>query len=336
MKPDLFLHLGDTFYADQLPSGKSLPDGFDVVGKARIDYGFWAAEPHFREFAEKVPLLAIWDDHDLGKNDAGADFPQRAQMEELFLDFFGVAVDDPRRKRTGVYFSRTLGPPGQRVQIILLDTRSFRTPLHEDTRPKEEIRASGSTGKYMPTANSVETLLGDKQWAWLNAQLKVDAEVRVLGSSIQVFGPNKGIESWANFPHERKRLLRLLEENRASGLVLLSGDVHYAEMSLFSEGPYPLYELTSSNLATNETDWGEEFNKKGRILGGFYKRNFGLLSIDWAGKDTKLTLSARDDQGSIAFERVVPLAELQFDRGISPPRADPSDPQAAPVKTGNP
>ena len=39
------------------------------------------------------------------------------------------------------------------------------------------------------------------------------------------------VESWGHFPRERRRLLSLLEETRPRGALLLSGDVHYAELA---------------------------------------------------------------------------------------------------------
>jgi alkaline phosphatase D len=76
-----------------------------------------------------VPVLAVWDDHDYGANDAGAEYPMKAESQRMFLDFFGVAGDSPRRRRPGIYDARVFGPPGRRVQVILLDLRYFRSPF---------------------------------------------------------------------------------------------------------------------------------------------------------------------------------------------------------------
>ena len=73
-------------------------------------------------------------------------------------------------------------------------------------------------------------MLGDDQWRWLEGQLDGSmASMHVVVSSIQVLTTNPVIESWGHFPRERERLLRLL--SGVPGLVILSGDVHHAEIS---------------------------------------------------------------------------------------------------------
>ena len=71
----------------------------------------------------RLPMVAIWDDHDYGLNDAGAEFVKRDEAKQLFLDFYSVPQSDARRSRNGLYTSYSYGPLEQRVQIILLDQR---------------------------------------------------------------------------------------------------------------------------------------------------------------------------------------------------------------------
>jgi len=78
---------------------------------------------------DSCPVLAIWDDHDYGANDAGADFPMREVSQQLFLDFWNVPLDSARRAHPGVYDSWMIGPAEHQVQILLLDTRYFCDPF---------------------------------------------------------------------------------------------------------------------------------------------------------------------------------------------------------------
>src|SRR5581483_9802608 len=107
-KPELLLLLGDNIYADLDKTRKVTPE---VI---REKYDTLARLPGFRKLRAACPILATWDDHDFGKNDAGADFPLKDESQKLFLDFFGVPPDDPRRTRKGVYHSAVVGPPGKR------------------------------------------------------------------------------------------------------------------------------------------------------------------------------------------------------------------------------
>ena len=50
--------------------------------------------PGYQAICEQVPVLATWDDHDYGQNDAGGDSLYKEQAKALFLDFWG----HPRRR----------------------------------------------------------------------------------------------------------------------------------------------------------------------------------------------------------------------------------------------
>jgi hypothetical protein len=55
-------------------------------------------------------------------------------------------------------------------------------------------------GRYLPNTDPEATILGAKQWAWFEEQLRVPAQVRIIGSSIQVVDEDVRGEKWANFP----------------------------------------------------------------------------------------------------------------------------------------
>src|SRR5205814_8880957 len=138
---------------------------------------------------------------------------------------------------------KVFGPPDKSVQIILLDMRYFRGPL------KKKAKSIPGEGQYLPSTDKTSSMLGEAQWQWLEEQLKVPAKVRLLVSSIQMVAEDHGHEKWMNMPHERERFYKLLKDSGASGLIVLSGDRHLAELSLMDAGiGYPLYDLTSSGL----------------------------------------------------------------------------------------
>ena len=76
----------------------------------------------------------MWDDHDYGLNDAGAEFMGKDESKRQFLTFFGEPSGSPRWQRPGVYDAKIFGPPGKRVQVILLDGRYNRSPLKKGKR----------------------------------------------------------------------------------------------------------------------------------------------------------------------------------------------------------
>lgn len=306
-KPELFVMLGDNIYGDTEDM---------AVLKAKWD--LFGQQPGYQKLKETCPVIATWDDHDYGGNDAGVEYPKKKESQQLFLDFFGVPASDPRRTREGVYGSEVHGPVGQRVQIILLDTRYFRSPLLKTGYVKGEV-GEGRRGIYAPQNDPTTTLLGEAQWAWFKEQLLVPAEVRIIASSIQAVADENGWEIWGNFPHERTRLFQLIRDTRASGVVLLSGDRHSAEISRLDPAiaGYPIFDVTSSSLnapSGNKTKAGTRFaNEMNRYRVGltYFDTNYGMILIDWAEADPVLRLQVCDEQGGVVLQQRVRLSELQ-------------------------
>ena len=172
-QPELFLFAGDNVYGD-VRDGENVPEAGLIDGLVHA-YGQAARIRDLATLRATVPHLATWDDHDYGKNDAGADFASRAQAQRLFLQFWDVPPGDARAGREGVYHAETYGPAGQRVQVILLDTRYFRSPL----RPTDQRGAPGKE-RYLPDDDPGKTMLGDAQWAWLAERLREPADLRVV------------------------------------------------------------------------------------------------------------------------------------------------------------
>ncbi|HEY8241295.1 MAG TPA: alkaline phosphatase D family protein, partial [Kiritimatiellia bacterium] len=250
-------------------------------------------------------FLATWDDHDYGANDGGADFAERAASRDIFLDFWEIPADAPRRGHDGVYDVQMFGPPGKRVQVILLDTRYFRSPLARDPD------LSPDQGRYKPSDDPAATMLGDEQWKWLEAQLREPADLRLLVSSIQVLSDEHHFEKWGNLPRERQRLLDLLRDTKAAGVIILSGDRHRAEISLLNEGvPYPLYDVTASALNMSHPIDKPEPNslRQGELV---MDNNFGLLTIDWNKADPEINIQLRDLSDKVRVESSASLKVLR-------------------------
>lgn len=292
-QPDLFVFLGDNVYADT-----------NDMNALRATYAKLAAQPGFQRLRKSIPILATWDDHDYGTNDTGSENPTRAESQQVFLDFWNVPKDSPRRKREGVYSSEIYGPPGKRLQIILLDTRYFRSPL--------KSAKEGTDENYVPNTDPNATLLGDAQWAWLEQQLMVPAQIRIIGSSIQVVAEDHGAEKWANFPNERKKLFDLIWNTRVTGPFFISGDMHLAELSVMNgDAGFPLYDLTSSSLNWSERNWRPLDPNRHRVATMNVGDNFGLIIIDWNRTDPLIRLQIRDDEGDIMIQQKITVQLLR-------------------------
>ncbi len=258
-RPDTFVWLGDNIYGDT-DDMQTMADKYAKLG----------AMPGYGRLRDSARILYIWDDHDYGKNDAGREWLLKDAAKKVMLDFFGEPADSPRRQRDGNYDSVTLGPDGRRVQFVLLDTRSFRSPLERD--PDADRKT------YVGDTSPEATILGEAQWAWLEEVLTEPAEVRVICTSIQLLADGHRFEKWANFPRERERLLDLLKD--VPDAIVLSGDRHSGEMSLYAYADSRvLPEITASALNQNRGAQDEPNRYRAGPL--VTDANFGTLTIDW-------------------------------------------------------
>ncbi|MFM8392386.1 MAG: alkaline phosphatase D family protein [Acidobacteriota bacterium] len=293
--PQLFLFIGDNIYGDT-----------EDMAEMRDKYRQLAEIPEFARLRRAVPIMATWDDHDYGLNDGGAEFTQRDASQREFQDFWGVPTGSPLRKRAGVYDAAIFGPAGNRVQIILLDTRYHRSPL------KRRPEGMPGVGRYVADETPGKTMLGEEQWRWLEEELRRPAELRLIASSIQVIPEDHGWEKWMNLPGERERLFQLIRRTAASGVIFLSGDRHLAELSMMDGGVgYPLYDLTASGLNNASHAWRPYEVNRHRVGTMNWGDNFGLVTIDWRQSDPVISLQIRDLDGDINIQRKIRLSTLR-------------------------
>lgn len=217
--PSHLILLGDNIYADsKITFGQFLSATPSVIEK---EYQRLEADEGFNTVLQQIGgwehVYATWDDHDYGLNNGDKSFKFKNESLKSFLEFFHQKIDPQILTRGGVYSSSLINITSAtgkvfQVKVLLLDTRFFKDPRHV------------SDGDF----------LGEVQWEWLESELLNDrtADVILLGSSIQILPTQKIVEeSWSIFPHARERLLRLVSLSPCLNVILLSGDVHMAEVS---------------------------------------------------------------------------------------------------------
>lgn len=137
------------------------------------------------------------------------------------------------------------------VAVFLLDVRSNKSPWKK------------GHDKYFKDYDS--DLLGEHQWVWLEQSLRNSrATVNIIVSGIQVhaerFFDGNEAEEWSLLPTEQHRLYQAILKSNVSAPILLSGDVHMAEIMrrdckrpLSNEQPRALFEVTTSGMTHS---WG--------------------------------------------------------------------------------
>lgn len=269
--PDLWVWSGDIIYGDS-------PD-YETL---RSTYTLLLEQPGYRALVGSVPVVGVWDDHDYGLGQGGADFSGKEASRRAILEFLEEPAESSRWTQPGIYTSYRFGVGAQSVHLILLDVRFNREPPGPDA-----------------------DMLGPAQWQWLAAELqeRPAARATLIVSGTQVLAQEHRWEKWADYPRARARLLELARAH--PGLVLfISGDRHIGELTRTTDDGSALFDITSSGLTHPWSDFPGEPNS-GRVGTVVTVRHFGLLIADWAQR--KLVVQLIDERGLPVLEHELPL-----------------------------
>ncbi len=246
--PDLFVHLGDTIYADgPLREEVPLDDGTmwrnlvtpakakvaETLDEYRGNHLYNRLDDHYRRFAGQVAQLVMWDDHEVRDNwfhdqilPEESPYTEKrvavlaARARQAFLENYPVTM--ARNADALIYRSIRFGPA---VEVFALDMRSHR---------------SANNGNLQAAAGADTHLLGDRQARWLadaltrsTAAWKIVAADMPLGIVV-AHQPGRH-EAVANGDDGAARgreieiatLLRTLKERRVRNVVWITADVHY-------------------------------------------------------------------------------------------------------------
>ena len=297
--PELFIFLGDNIYGDT-EDMQTLTNKYKKIG----------ANPHFKALKQNTPIIATWDDHDFGENDAGKEYPQKEASKDIMLDFWGEPKSSKRRfQKDGIYTSYMYGEGKERIHVILLDLRFNRDAINSVSNWRYLTeRKPKNMGPYSPHEDLKASMLGKSQWKWLEEELKKPAALKIIGSSLQLIPEFSGWEAWANYPGDKTKLLGLIQQHKVNGVMIMSGDTHWGEISKFDEAmPYPLWEVTSSGLTE---EWKDVSPNKHRYGQYSNKVNYGFLEVDWDQVDPVIKFGLRNISGNTINSIELALSEI--------------------------
>jgi len=247
-QPDVFIHCGDTIYADQpLVAEVKLDDGTvwkNVVTEAksrvaetladfRGNHQYNLLDGHMRRFNAEVPQVVLWDDHEVRDNwywERDLTKDQRytvksaallaARARRAFMEYqpIGITADDPDR------IHRTL-PYGPLAEIFALDLRSYRGPNSENRQTVLDER-SAILGSTQLAALKARLAASRATWKVIASDMPVSVVVRDLPSFYEAVANG---EPGAPLGRELELadLLRFIRDRRIRNVVWITGDVHY-------------------------------------------------------------------------------------------------------------
>ncbi len=291
-KINLMLLTGDNVYIDSTKP-KKFANGYASLSNNK----------GFQYLKTKSDIMATWDDHDYGLQDGGKNFSAKVLAKKYFVAFFNYdeLLDIP--KADGVQHSRIIKVGNKKIRIIMLDTRWYRDELLLNNL-QQETRTKFQLGPYRPHLDKSKTLLGERQWQWLESTLAKPVDMNIIVSSIQFLAEYTAWETWANFPHERNRMIGLLERYSKNKVVIISGDVHRAETSMMSINDWALYDITSSGLTSSMYPGKPNIHRLGesQII-----HNFGMLRLEDSVSGLTIKSTIYDVMGNELSSHIIPI-----------------------------
>jgi alkaline phosphatase D len=245
-RPDLFIHSGDSVYADNpIPPEKRLDDGTvwrnvttaakskvaETLGEFRGNHRYNLLDGPLRAFRAEVPWVMQWDDHEVLNNwypgevhtdprYAVKDVSRlAARARRAFLEYAPIAGGAAAER---IHRVIRYGPS---LDVFVVDLRSYRSPNSANRQPAP-ARAS--------------RLLGAAQLRWLEGALAASrATWKVVACDMPIglaIPDGDAFEAVANGDpgpplgreHELARLLAHVRRRRIRNVVWVTADVHYA------------------------------------------------------------------------------------------------------------
>lgn len=167
----------------------------------------------------------------------------------------------------------------------------------------------------------MKTQYGKQQREWLKQALLAAKTLRLFPFKFIVIGRQMitdfggHSESFGLYPEEREDLLNFIVKHEITGVVFLSGDVHFTELARkkVTETQW-IYELTSSPMslgAWSGVGKSDRIKDPQRVADTLVAdQNFTKLTISGPKKARVLTITCIDTTGEVRWTRDIPAADL--------------------------
>jgi len=299
-RPDFFLFVGDTIYADHRCRGPEVVPGGDFVASTLPEfhrkYRYNREDQALGSFLAATSVNAIWDDHEVRNDFAGSTDSLMPTGRQAFLDYWPIlpSAQEPTRLYRSVRWGRLL-------EIFILDTRQYRS----------SNSALDGPGK---------TMLGPAQRQWLIDSVAASTalwKVVVSSVSLSVSTGKTYRDSWSNatvwgipeenstgFAVERDAILRAWAARGVKNLLFLVADVHHAELIRHQPMPqFSLHEFIAGPLSASPgrpRALDAALNPRSLFARGGLN-NFGLVHVEPA----LLTVRIVDEDGTVLFTHTI-------------------------------
>jgi alkaline phosphatase D len=267
---DAYFMIGDLVYAD-LSNGRYIGLPVQQTNDIWNRYVQTRNTVDFYRMKRLRPVFSLWDDHDLGMNDATKEYVYLQEATKIFRQFYPTVDDKMITKGVGGGFQLKLG----QHYFYFLDNRSFRD------------NNKNPAGEH----------LGSKQSQWLYQQLRQNEGLHWLILGDQFFGRYHPFESFeGNHPVAFNKFVAELKKINKQ-YVFLSGDRHLYEFMTIDAEVFgkKTYEITTSSIHAKLFPRGaEQFPNPRRTK--IIDDQYNILLLQLTGTQNQLKLFNDKDQ----------------------------------------
>lgn len=247
LKPDFFIHSGDTIYADvPIESEVKLDDGriwknvttlekskvAETLQEFRGNYRYNLLDENIRRFNAEVPQLVQWDDHEVTNNWYPTELLEddryqvksvatlAARAKQAFLEYQPLhpeAVQQGKIDRAFHY--------GDLLEVIMLDMRSYRA-ANNPNRQQQPSDATAFLGRSQLQQIKQRLKQSKATWKIIASDMPLGLLVRDGKTDFENIANGDGPALGREF--ELAELLRFIKRHRIENVVWLTADVHYA------------------------------------------------------------------------------------------------------------
>ncbi|MEI6105403.1 MAG: alkaline phosphatase D family protein [Opitutae bacterium] len=288
---DFMLWGGDNWYYREVD--------FDSVSGLWYRAQLTRALPELRKLFAVMPHYAAWDDHDYGSNDSNKSFEFKDETLRIFKAYWGNPTYG-EEGNPGVYQKFYQGD----AAFLVMDNRMYRDDDH-----------------LLDASIPQKSQYGARQLDWLkqsllHAQTLGFYSFKFIVTGGQVVTDFGGAsETFAYYQREREDLLKFIKDQGITGVVFLTGDVHFTELAKKNIGGTRwVYELTSSPMSAGVSTLGqtERLNDPHRVPGTLVSdQNFCTLAIHGPKEARVLTIACIDKQGVTRWTQDIKAEDLR-------------------------
>ena len=293
----MFIHMGDLHYRNDLP-WLGLKENY--LEDYRDNYDLVMTQNRQKNLYQNIPLAYIWDDHDYGFNDSDGTYNLKYLASEVYREqvphYPLVEAINKTEGTGGIYQSFVIG----RVRFIMTDSRFHRIPTYVNS--------------------DRQTLLGNRQRAWLFEQLKLGKKQQQINREkltiwvnsipwIAEADDNK-TDAWNKYERERQEIANFIKYNNINNLLMISGDAHMLALddgmlgtannyATGGGGSFPI--IQAASLDSRGSFKGGSYNGEKYIVAGVESKNgaipgkgqWGLLNFIDNGKEIKVEVELK-------------------------------------------